>query len=73
MVILYYNSLLFSNIGWDSDLSSILLLLHPIPPSAQGRKRPGKVSAAQAERHVVVFKKVCVFAYENGKRIIIFN
>ncbi|KAK6316930.1 hypothetical protein J4Q44_G00123300 [Coregonus suidteri] len=27
--------------GWDGDLSSILLLLHLIPPSSQGRKRPG--------------------------------
>ncbi|XP_062253507.1 uncharacterized protein LOC133962083 [Platichthys flesus] len=43
--------------GWDSDLSSILLLLHLIPPTAQGRKRPGKVSASQAEKHLVVFKK----------------
>ncbi|XP_051512255.1 uncharacterized protein LOC127416755 [Myxocyprinus asiaticus] len=43
------------NFAWDSDLSSILLLLHLIPPSAQGRKRPGKVS--QAEKHLVVFKK----------------
>ncbi|KAM4529476.1 uncharacterized protein V3H82_007712 isoform 3-T3 [Fundulus diaphanus] len=43
--------------GWDSDLSSVLLLLHLIPPSAQGRKRPGKVSASQAEKHLVVFKK----------------
>ncbi|XP_078798016.1 uncharacterized protein LOC105357803 isoform X1 [Oryzias latipes] len=46
------------SIGWDSDLSSILLLLHLIPPSAQGRKRPGKVSASQAEKHLVVFKKI---------------
>ncbi|KAI2646880.1 N-acetyldiaminopimelate deacetylase [Labeo rohita] len=45
------------NLGWDSDLSSIILLLHLIPPSAQGRKRPGKVSASQAEKHLVVFKK----------------
>ncbi|XP_026003148.1 uncharacterized protein LOC113009184 [Astatotilapia calliptera] len=44
-------------IGWDSDLSAILLLLHLIPPSGQGRKRPGKVSASQAERRLVVFKK----------------
>ncbi|XP_029939128.1 uncharacterized protein LOC115381707 [Salarias fasciatus] len=44
-------------LGWDSDLSSIILLLHLIPPSAQGRKRPGKVSAAQAEKHLVLFKK----------------
>ncbi|KAM8751483.1 uncharacterized protein AB9X84_013033 [Acanthopagrus schlegelii] len=43
--------------GWDSDLSSIILLLHLIPPSAQGWKRPGKVSASQAEKHLVVFKK----------------
>ncbi|KAF7645798.1 hypothetical protein LDENG_00198160, partial [Lucifuga dentata] len=40
-----------------SDLSSILLLFHLIPPSAHGRKRPGKVSASQPERHLVVFKK----------------
>ncbi|XP_013856450.1 uncharacterized protein LOC106512362, partial [Austrofundulus limnaeus] len=33
---------------WDSDLASIILLLHLIPPSCQGRKRPGKVSASQA-------------------------
>ncbi|XP_038135466.1 uncharacterized protein LOC119779760 [Cyprinodon tularosa] len=45
------------DIGWDSDLASILLLLHLIPPSAQGRKRPGKVSASQAEKHLLVFKK----------------
>ncbi|XP_029011790.1 uncharacterized protein LOC114858567 [Betta splendens] len=49
--------------GWDSDLSSIILLLHLIPPSAQGRKRPGRVSASQAEKHLVVFKKVCIVAY----------
>lgn len=43
--------------GWDSDIASILLLLHLIPPSAQGRKKPGKVSASQAEKHLIVFKK----------------
>ena len=47
--------------GWDSDLSSVLLLSHLIPPSAQGRKRPGKVSASQAEKHLVIFKKVYIF------------
>lgn len=51
---------LFPNTGWDSDLSSIILLLHLIPPSAQGQKRPDKVSAAQAEKHLVLFKKFCV-------------
>ncbi|XP_013885434.1 uncharacterized protein LOC106533611 [Austrofundulus limnaeus] len=45
------------NSGWDSDLASIILLLHLIPPACQGRKRPGKVSASQAEKHLVVFKK----------------
>ncbi|KAK2918605.1 hypothetical protein Q8A73_002976 [Channa argus] len=29
--------------GWDSNLSTILLLLHLIPPSAQGRKMAGKI------------------------------
>ncbi|XP_077101987.1 uncharacterized protein LOC143753498 [Siphateles boraxobius] len=43
--------------GWDQDLASILLLLYLIPPSAQGRKRPGKMSACQAEKHLVIFKK----------------
>ncbi|XP_067257324.1 uncharacterized protein [Chanodichthys erythropterus] len=43
--------------GWDSDLASVLLLLHLIPPSPQGRKRPGKMSAHQAERNLIVFKK----------------
>ncbi|KAK2840958.1 hypothetical protein Q7C36_012537 [Tachysurus vachellii] len=50
------------NFGWDSDLSSIILLLHLIPPSAQGQKRPGKVSASQAEKHLVVFKKPYLLA-----------
>ena len=35
-------------VGWDSDMSAILLLLHLLPPSSQGRKRPGKMSAYQA-------------------------
>ncbi|RXN12997.1 hypothetical protein ROHU_009936 [Labeo rohita] len=43
--------------GWGSGLASILLLLHLIPPSAQGHKRPGKMSASQAEKHIVIFKK----------------
>ncbi|RXN38379.1 serine threonine- kinase pim-1-like protein [Labeo rohita] len=39
------------NFGWDSDLSSIILLLYLIPPSAQGRKRPGK-SGTNIEEHL---------------------
>ncbi|XP_039893188.1 uncharacterized protein LOC120736891 [Simochromis diagramma] len=43
--------------GWDSDLSTILLLLHLLPPSAQGRKRPGKMSASQAVNNLIKFPK----------------
>ncbi|XP_045559987.1 uncharacterized protein [Salmo salar] len=43
--------------GWDGDLSSILLLLHLIPTSSQGHKRPGKMFASQAEQHLVIFQK----------------
>ncbi|KAJ8001168.1 hypothetical protein DPEC_G00188480 [Dallia pectoralis] len=42
---------------WDHDLAGILLLLRLIPPAAQGRKRPGKMSAFQAEKQVAVFLK----------------
>ncbi|XP_056467297.1 uncharacterized protein LOC130405973 isoform X2 [Gadus chalcogrammus] len=45
------------DMGWDSDMSGILLLLYLFPPSAQGRKRPGKMAAAQAEKLLVVFQK----------------
>lgn len=40
-------------------MSAILLLLHLLPPSAQGRKRPGKMSASQAVEHLIKFLKVC--------------
>ncbi|KAE8300931.1 hypothetical protein D5F01_LYC01080 [Larimichthys crocea] len=43
--------------GWDSDMSAILLLLHLLPPSAQGRKRQGKVSTCQAVQHLIRFMK----------------
>ncbi|XP_031433740.1 uncharacterized protein LOC116222859 isoform X1 [Clupea harengus] len=43
--------------GWDSDMSAILLLLHLLPPSAQGRKRPGKISASQAVDQLIRFQK----------------
>nr|XP_061841665.1 uncharacterized protein LOC133622749 isoform X1 [Nerophis lumbriciformis] len=45
--------------GWDSDMSAVLLLLHLLPPSAQGRKRPGKMSASQAADNLVKFLKEC--------------
>ncbi|XP_056291528.1 uncharacterized protein LOC130207105 isoform X1 [Pseudoliparis swirei] len=41
--------------GWDSDMSSILILVHLLPPSPQGRKRPGKLSARQASEYLVKF------------------
>ncbi|KAL6459680.1 hypothetical protein MHYP_G00314390 [Metynnis hypsauchen] len=45
--------------GWDSDMFAILLLLlHLLPPSAQGRKRPGKMSASQAVDQLIRFQKV---------------
>ncbi|KAL7877266.1 hypothetical protein SRHO_G00039090 [Serrasalmus rhombeus] len=44
--------------GWDSDMSANLLLLHLLPPSAQGRKRPGKMSASQAVDQLIRFQKV---------------
>ncbi|XP_066540242.1 uncharacterized protein [Hoplias malabaricus] len=44
--------------GWDSDMSALLLLLHLLPPSAQGRKRPGKMSASQAGHQLIRFQKV---------------
>ncbi|KAJ8408858.1 hypothetical protein AAFF_G00246760 [Aldrovandia affinis] len=53
----YRRNMILDPSSWDSDLSSVFLLLHLIPPSAQGRRKPGKVSASQAEKHLVVFKK----------------
>ncbi|XP_042565615.1 uncharacterized protein LOC116223571 [Clupea harengus] len=51
--------------GWDSDMSAILLLLHLLPPSAQGRKRPGKISASQAVDQLIKFQKVYETVVEN--------
>ncbi|XP_051572165.1 uncharacterized protein LOC127451472 [Myxocyprinus asiaticus] len=44
--------------GWDSDMSSILMLVHLLPPSSQCCKRPGKISARQACDCLVKFIKV---------------
>ncbi|KAM7380027.1 hypothetical protein PAMP_003354 [Pampus punctatissimus] len=44
--------------GWDSKMSSILLLIYLMPPSSHGRsKRPEKLSARQAIDHLVKFIK----------------
>lgn len=53
-------------VGWDSDMSAILLLLHLLPPSAKGRKRPGKMSASQAVDHLIRFIKVCWTVFLKG-------
>lgn len=51
--------ILFSlSLGWDSDMSSILVLVHLLPPSSQCRKRLGKISARQACDRLVKFIKV---------------
>ncbi|XP_051795507.1 uncharacterized protein LOC127537497 isoform X3 [Acanthochromis polyacanthus] len=39
--------------GWDSDLSSILLLVHLLPPTPKGHKKSAKISPCQAVDHVV--------------------
>ncbi|KAK7909765.1 hypothetical protein WMY93_014449 [Mugilogobius chulae] len=40
--------------GWDGDISSVLLLIHLLPPP-HGHKRSGKLSARQACDHLVKF------------------
>ncbi|XP_041958806.1 uncharacterized protein LOC121718053 isoform X2 [Alosa sapidissima] len=41
---------------WDSDLATILLLLHLLPPTSKGKKHK-KISAAEAGDHLVKFMK----------------
>lgn len=43
--------------GWDSDVTSLLLLLHLLPPTAGGPKKVTKISSAQAADHVFKFVK----------------
>ncbi|XP_056287855.1 uncharacterized protein LOC130204894 isoform X1 [Pseudoliparis swirei] len=44
--------------GWDSDLSSILLLVHLLPPTAKGPKKSPKISSHQAIKHVVRYLRI---------------
>ncbi|XP_034061589.1 uncharacterized protein LOC117539500 [Gymnodraco acuticeps] len=44
--------------GWDSDLSSILLLVHLLPPTSKGHKKSAKISSYQAVSHVVRYLKI---------------
>lgn len=43
----------------DSDMSTLLLLLHILSPQPAGRKRTTKISARQAVDHLVDFHKSC--------------
>ncbi|XP_041799636.1 uncharacterized protein LOC121611261 [Chelmon rostratus] len=42
---------------WDSDMASLLVLLHLLTPQPAGRKRPKKISVAEAADHLVLFRK----------------
>ncbi|MEQ2183597.1 hypothetical protein GOODEAATRI_034406 [Goodea atripinnis] len=45
--------------GWDSDLSTFLLLLHLLPPTSKGHKKRSNISSCQAVDHVVRYLQVC--------------
>ncbi|KAK3506421.1 hypothetical protein QTP70_002693, partial [Hemibagrus guttatus] len=45
-------------LGWDSDLSSILLLVHLLPPTYKGHKNSAKISSYQAVNHVVRYLRI---------------
>ncbi|XDV21824.1 hypothetical protein PO909_026844 [Leuciscus waleckii] len=44
--------------GWDSDLSSVLLLVHLLPPTSKGHKKSAKISSYQAVKHVARYLKI---------------
>ncbi|KAM8744547.1 uncharacterized protein AB9X84_016093 [Acanthopagrus schlegelii] len=44
---------------WDSDMASLLVLLHLPTPQPAGRKRPKKISVGEATDHLVKFQKSC--------------
>ncbi|XP_048009394.1 uncharacterized protein LOC125243648 [Megalobrama amblycephala] len=45
--------------GWDSDMSSLLLLAFLLPPSAGGRNKSTKISIREAMDYIVQFHKSC--------------
>ncbi|XP_047197196.1 uncharacterized protein LOC118114493, partial [Hippoglossus stenolepis] len=47
-----------NELGWDSDLSSILLLVHLLPPTSKGHKKNAKISSYQAVNHVVRYLRI---------------
>ncbi|XP_058231505.1 uncharacterized protein LOC131343676 [Hemibagrus wyckioides] len=44
--------------GLDSDLPSILLLVHLLPPTSKGHKKSAKISSYQAVDHVVRYLQI---------------
>ncbi|KAL6478131.1 hypothetical protein MHYP_G00139660 [Metynnis hypsauchen] len=44
---------------WDSDMASLIVLLHLLTPQPAGRKRPKKISVGEAIDHLVKFHKSC--------------
>ncbi|XP_028451664.1 uncharacterized protein LOC114566987 isoform X2 [Perca flavescens] len=44
---------------WDSNMASLLVLLHLLTPQPAGRKRPKKISVGEATDHLVKFHKSC--------------
>ncbi|KAL2103162.1 hypothetical protein ACEWY4_000030 [Coilia grayii] len=46
-------------IGWDGDMSTLLLLVCLLPPQASGKRSVRKVSIQEAVNHVVKFHKSC--------------
>ncbi|XP_034059808.1 uncharacterized protein LOC117538313 [Gymnodraco acuticeps] len=44
---------------WDSDMASLLVLLHLLTPQPAGRKRAKKISVREAIDHLEIFHKSC--------------
>ncbi|KAI5611173.1 hypothetical protein C0J50_4961, partial [Silurus asotus] len=45
--------------GWDSDMSSILLLAYLLPPPPGGRNKSTKISIREAMDHLCIFFQAC--------------
>lgn len=59
-------SILMFFLGWDSDLSSVLLLLHMLPPTPKGTKKSAKISTSQAINKLVKYLQVCSFPFKDS-------
>ena len=56
---------------WDSDMASLLVLLHLLTPQPAGRKRPKKISVSDATDHLVKFHKVCAVNFNPIPNIVV--